>query len=104
MGDILEVKGLKKKFGELVAVDELDVAVKEGEIMGVTGPNGSGKTTLFNLITGFLTPTDGKVIFRGEDITGLPPHVIAKKGITRTFQLISLYKDMTVLKNIIIAC
>ncbi len=104
MGNILEVVGLRKKFGELVAVDHMDVAVKEGEIMGLTGPNGSGKTTLFNLVTGFLKPTEGKVTFQGEDITGLPPHIIAKKGVTRTFQLISLYKDMTVLKNILIAC
>ena len=104
MGNILEVVGLRKKFGELVAVDHMDVAVKEGEIMGLTGPNGSGKTTLFNLVTGFLKPTEGKVTFQGEDITGLPPHIIAKKGVTRTFQLISLYKDMTVIKNILIAC
>lgn len=103
MGDILEIKGLTKKFGELVAVDNLDLTVKEAEIMGLIGPNGSGKTTLFNLITGFLTPTDGKVIFQGEDITGLPPHVIAKKGISRSFQLTSLYKDMTVFQNLIIA-
>jgi len=102
--NILEVIGLRKKFGELVAIDHIDTVVKEGEIMGLTGPNGSGKTTLFNLITGFLKPTEGKVIWEGEDITGLPPHVIASKGITRTFQLITLYKDMTVLKNIIVAC
>ena len=104
INNILEVVGLRKKFGELVAVDGIDVAVKEGEIMGLTGPNGSGKTTIFNLITGFLKPTEGKVTWQGEDITGLSPHIIAKKGITRTFQLITLYKDMTVLKNIIIAC
>ena len=102
--NILEVIGLRKKFGELVAIDHIDTVVKEGEIMGLTGPNGSGKTTLFNLISGFLKPTEGKVIWQGEDITGLPPHVIASKGITRTFQLITLYKDMTVLKNIIVAC
>ena len=100
MNNILEVVGLRKKFGELVAIDHLDMSVKEGEIMGLTGPNGSGKTTVFNLITGFLTPTEGKIMWQGEDITGLPIHVIASKGITRTFQLISLYKDMTVLKNI----
>jgi branched-chain amino acid transport system ATP-binding protein len=101
---ILEIKGLRKKFGELVAVDGVSLDVEEGEILGLIGPNGSGKSTIFNLITGFLKPTAGKVIWQGEDITGLPPHVIAKKGITRTFQLVTLYQDMTVLKNIIIAC
>ncbi|MBN1227261.1 MAG: ABC transporter ATP-binding protein [Deltaproteobacteria bacterium] len=104
MNDILEIVGLKKKFGEMVAIDDLNFSVREGEIMGLTGPNGSGKTTLFNLITGFLKPTEGKVVWQGEDITGLPTHVIASKGVTRTFQLIRLYKEMTVFKNITIAC
>ena len=102
--NILEIKGLRKKFGELVAVDNVNMKVREGEILGLIGPNGSGKSTMFGLITGFLRPTAGKVIWQGEDITGLPPHVIAKKGITRTFQLMTIYKDMTVLKNILIAC
>jgi len=101
--NILEIKGLRKKFGELVAVEDVSLGVEEGEIMGLIGPNGSGKSTIFNLITGFLRPTAGKIIWQGEDITGLPPHIIAKKGITRTFQLMALYNDMTVLKNIIIA-
>jgi branched-chain amino acid transport system ATP-binding protein len=102
--NILEVKGLRKKFGELVAVENVDLSVKKGEILGLIGPNGSGKSTMFGLITGFLKPTAGKIIWQGENITGLPPHVIAEKGITRTFQLTALYQDMTVLKNILIAC
>jgi branched-chain amino acid transport system ATP-binding protein len=98
---MLELVGLSKKFGELVAVDNINLSVEEGEIMGLIGPNGSGKTTLFNLITGFIRPTRGKVVWLGEDITGLPPHTIARKGITRTFQLTTLYRNMTVLQNVI---
>lgn len=102
--NVLELVSLRKQFGELVAVDDIDLAIEEGELRGLIGPNGSGKTTLFNVITGFLRPTKGKVIWYGKDITGEPPHVIAKKGIARTFQLTTLYKDMTVFKNVNIAC
>ena len=100
----LELKHLRKQFGELVAVDDLDLSVEEGEIRGLIGPNGSGKTTLFNLTTGFLTPTRGQVIWRGEDITGKPPHLIAKKGIARTFQNSSLLTRLNVLDNVTLAC
>lgn len=102
--NILELAGLRKQFGELVAVDDIELSIKEGEIRGLIGPNGSGKTTLFNLITGFIRPTRGKVIWQGHDITAQSPHAIAKKGLARTFQLTTLFKDMTALQNVVIAC
>jgi len=101
---ILELQGLRKQFGELVAVDDLDMSIEEGEIRGLIGPNGSGKTTVFNCITGFLHPTRGKVIWQGEDITGQPPHVVASRGMARTFQLTNLFRDMTTLQNVVMAC
>jgi len=102
--NILELAGLRKQFGELVAVDDIELSIEEGEIRGLIGPNGSGKTTLFNLITGFIRPTRGKVIWQGHDITAQSPHAIAKKGLARTFQLTTLFKDMTALQNVVIAC
>jgi len=101
---ILELRGLRKQFGGLVAVNDVDLDVEEGEIRGLIGPNGSGKTTLFGLISGFLPPTRGKVIWRGKDITGKPVHSIVKEGVVRTFQLTTLLKDMTALQNVIIGC
>jgi branched-chain amino acid transport system ATP-binding protein len=101
---ILELRGLRKQFGGLVAVNDVDLELEEGEIRGLIGPNGSGKTTLFNLISGFLPPTRGKVIWRGKDITGKPVHSIVKEGVVRTFQLTTLLKDMTALQNVIIGC
>lgn len=100
---LLEIKNLRKKFGGLAAVHDLDLEVNEGEIRGIIGPNGSGKSTLFNLISGFYQPTKGKVFYRGEDITGLRPSVIAKRGIARTFQLTSLYNAFTVQQNVVAA-
>jgi len=101
--NMLELVGLRKQFGELVAVDDFDLAVEVGEISGLIGPNGSGKTTLFNVVSGFLGPTKGRVIWQGEDITGKPPHIIVRKGLARTFQLTTLLQDMTALQNVIIA-
>lgn len=101
--NILELVGLRKQFGELVAVDDFALAVEEGEIRGLIGPNGSGKTTLFNVVSGFLKPTRGEVIWQGEDITEKPSHIIAQKGLARTFQLTTLLTDATVLQNVIIA-
>ena len=101
---LLTLKGLRKQFGGLVAVNDLDLTVEEGEIRGLIGPNGSGKTTLFSLISGFLQPTRGKVIWRGKDITGKPAHSIVKEGLVRTFQLTTLLKDMTALENVVIGC
>lgn len=100
---LLELRGVTKCFGGLVAVDKVDLDVEEGEILGVIGPNGAGKTTLFNMISGFLQPTGGRVMFKGEDITGLKPHVIAQKGIVRTFQLMTLWADFSVMGTIRVA-
>ena len=94
---LLEIRKLTKDFGGLRVINELDLDVRQGEILGIIGPNGAGKTTLFNVISGFLAPTSGRVMFRGEDITGLKPHVIAQKGIVRTFQLMTLWPDLTVM-------
>ena len=101
---LIELVGLTKEFGKLVAVDDITLDIEEGEIRGLIGPNGSGKTTLFNLVSGFVRPTRGRVIWLGEDVTGQSPHVIAKKGIARTFQLTSLLKENTVLQNVVMAC
>lgn len=97
---ILEVNNIEKKFGKLVAVKDISVTIPEGQIRGLIGPNGSGKTTTFHLISGFLKPTSGEVKFRGARITGKAPHRIAKKGLVRTFQLTSVYRDMSVRENV----
>jgi len=101
---MLEVRGLTKQFGGLSAVNDLDLSVHDGDLAGLIGPNGAGKTTFFNLVTGFLRPTKGKITFEGWDITGNKPHSVAKRGIIRTFQATSLFPDFTVLQNIIAAC
>ena len=100
---MLETKGLTKDFKGLRAVSNLDLNVDAGEIVGIIGPNGAGKTTVFNLVTGFLQPTDGKVIFEGKDIVGQKPHAIAKSGIVRTFQLDRIFHDFTILQNLVTA-
>ena len=99
---LLEVSGLSKNFGGLRAVHDLDFQVQVGDILGLVGPNGAGKTTVFNLITGVYLPNAGKVLFRSEDITGLKPHRIARKGIVRTFQLTTLYSNCSALENVVI--
>jgi ABC-type branched-subunit amino acid transport system ATPase component len=97
---VLRVQNLTKRFGGLVAVDNIDLHVREGEIRGLIGPNGSGKTTFFNLISGFDRATSGKIEFMGSDITAGSAHGLARKGIARTFQHIDLFKGMTVLENV----
>lgn len=99
---ILEVKGIKKQFGGLAAVAGVTFSIDQGEIVGLIGPNGAGKTTLFNLISGALAPSSGTTTFKGEDITGLKPHQICKRGIARTFQLVNLFGAMTVLENVLL--
>lgn len=101
--NILELVSLRKEFGGLVATNDVNLGIEEGEIRGLIGPNGSGKTTLFNLITGFIRPTRGKVIWQGHDITGQSPDTIAKKGLVRSFQLTTVFKEVTALQNVIIA-
>jgi branched-chain amino acid transport system ATP-binding protein len=101
---LLQLQGLSKSFGGLVAVNNLSFSVEDGELVGIIGPNGAGKSTLFNLITGFYRPTKGKIIFGGEDITGFKPNMIARRGIIRTFQLRNiLLKEGTVLENLLVA-
>lgn len=99
---LLELKKLTKCFGGLTAVNELDMLVERGKIVGLIGPNGAGKTTAFNMISGTFSPTRGKVIFKDRDITGLSPHSIASIGLVRTFQLTTLFKEMSVLQNILL--
>jgi len=101
--NILETRGLRKHFGDLAAVAGVDLTFSEGELTAVIGPNGAGKTTFFNLVTGRLKPTAGKVYFRGRDITGLPPYRIARIGVSRIFQITNLFPDLTVYENIRVA-
>lgn len=99
---ILSVEGLGKAFGGLRALSSVDFSVREGEIFGIIGPNGSGKTTLVNCITGFVRPGEGKVFFRGRDITRWPAHRIARVGIARTFQLMRPFYSLPAYKNLVI--
>jgi len=100
---LLFLEHVTMRFGGLVAVDDFHNGVKPGELLGLIGPNGAGKTTVFNVITGIYTPTSGRVYFRGMDITGLKPHVITHLGISRTFQNIRLFYNLTVLENVLVA-
>ena len=100
---LLECKGLVRRFGALVAVDDVDLTVEQGEIRAVIGPNGAGKSTVFNLITSVLKPTAGQVVFAGEDITSMPIHAVAQKGIARTFQLCHVFPALTARENVRIA-
>lgn len=102
MAAIIEVADVHKNFGGLAALSGVDLSVEKGKITGIIGPNGSGKTTLFNVITGIYAPTSGRVTYGGEDITGAPPHVVARKGIARTFQNIRVWSTETVLLNVLI--
>lgn len=99
---ILTAEGLTKAFGGLVAVNGFDMAVNRQDIVGLIGPNGAGKTTLFALISGFLKPDLGRVRFHGEDITGLRPHKIARRGLVRTFQLAQPFPAITTLENVMV--
>ena len=96
---LLELHGLTRRFGGIVAVDKVTMQVAAGEVRAVIGPNGAGKSTLFNLITGVLRPTEGEVRFDGERLTGLPAHRICQRGISRTFQLTALFPEMTAREN-----
>lgn len=98
---LLELHKVTKHFRGLIAVDEFNMGVDSGELVGLIGPNGAGKSTLFNLITGVLPLTSGKIIFNGIDITGKKPHEVAELGIGRTFQLNPLFNDFTVLENVV---
>ena len=104
MSEMLTLKNVTKKFGGLTAVGGVDFSIKKGEIFGLIGPNGAGKTTIFNLITGIYGLTEGDVLFEGKSISGLKPFQIANTGITRTFQNIRLFKNLTTYENVLIAC
>ena len=99
---MLKVDNVTKKFGGVVAIKDVSFEVKQGEIFALVGPNGAGKTTLFNIITGAIKPTSGKVYFKDEEITGLSPVKIVQKGVARTFQNIRLFDSMSVLENVLI--
>jgi branched-chain amino acid transport system permease protein len=99
---MLETAGLTKRFGGITAVRQLDLIVPAHTVVGLIGPNGSGKTTFFNLVTGLERPDSGRVLFMGEEITGLPAHAIVEKGIARTFQTLRLFNNMTVLENVLV--
>jgi len=98
--DLLHIKELTKRFGGLTAVSDFHLDLHKGELLGLIGPNGAGKTTVFNLITGILRPDLGQVLFKGENIAGMPPHEISNRGLVRTFQNIRLMPGMTVTENL----
>jgi branched-chain amino acid transport system ATP-binding protein len=99
---LLQTFTLRKEFGGLVAVDNVDFVVPEGSIVSLIGPNGAGKTTFFNMLTGVYKPTAGSVVFAAEDMTGKPPHAFTQRGIGRTFQNIRLFQNMTALENVLV--
>jgi branched-chain amino acid transport system ATP-binding protein len=100
---ILEIRDLTKNFFRMSALSAVSLTVAPGELLGIIGPNGSGKTTLFNCVTGVLRPSSGRVRFKGEDITGLTADHVARRGIARTFQLIQIFPEMSVLENLLMA-
>jgi branched-chain amino acid transport system ATP-binding protein len=100
---LLRVQDLTKRFGGLLAVNDVSFDVEEGEILAVIGPNGAGKSTLFKLIASFLKPTAGQVLLNGERISGQKPHLVAQKGVVRTFQETTVFKEMTALENVVVA-
>jgi branched-chain amino acid transport system ATP-binding protein len=100
---LLEVQGLTKDFRGFRAVDNVDLAVEEGTVHALVGPNGAGKTTLFNMLTGFVKPTTGQIRFAGEDVTGLPPERIARRRMARSFQITSLFEQLTALEHVALA-
>lgn len=103
MSPILEIKNVTKKYGGLTANSDISFDVAKGEILSVIGPNGAGKSTLFKQIAGFGKPTSGEIIFKGEKISGMPPHKVARLGVVRTFQETTIFKSMTVRENVIVS-
>jgi len=99
---ILELSGVTKRFGGLTAVSDVSVTVPAGELLGIIGPNGAGKTTLFNVISGYYRPEAGRIVFAGRDVTGLAPHEICRLGLTRTFQLVKPFGNLSVIDNVMI--
>ena len=102
MAYLLELKGVTKRFGGLVAVNRVDFTLEPGRIVSIIGPNGAGKTTLFNIMTGIYRPDEGEILFEGRSLVGLRPDQIAALGISRTFQNIRLFGNMTVVENVLV--
>lgn len=102
MAVILETEELSKQFGGLTAVNKVSLQIEKGEVRALIGPNGSGKTTFLNMVSGIYTPTSGRILFKGESSGGLAPHLITAKGISRTFQNIRLFRDLSVLENVVV--
>ena len=102
MTDLLVAQGVRKEFGGLTAVNDVDFTVPEGRIVSLIGPNGAGKTTFFNMLTGVYRPTRGGILFDGEELTGKPAHAFTERGIGRTFQNIRLFQNMTALENVLV--
>ncbi|TPN84917.1 ABC transporter ATP-binding protein [Mesorhizobium sp. CU2] len=101
-GTLLRLEAVKKRFGGLVVLNNIDIAVGPNELIGLIGPNGAGKSTLFNVITAIYAPTEGRVTFRHKDITGIAPHRISRLGIARTFQLVRTFLTMTAFENVMV--
>lgn len=104
MTAILQTRGLTKSFGAVTAAANINVVVNEGEIVGVIGSNGAGKTTFINMVTGYLKPTEGEILFRGKNITGLSPRHVTRFGVCRSFQVAQLFPELTMMENMLIAC
>jgi branched-chain amino acid transport system ATP-binding protein len=100
--ELVTVERLRKEFGGLIAVNNVDFMIPAGSIVSLIGPNGAGKTTFFNMLTGVYRPTSGRIVFDGTDVSGKPPHAITKLGIGRTFQNIRLFQQMTALENVLV--
>ncbi|RPH75828.1 MAG: ABC transporter ATP-binding protein [Candidatus Rokuibacteriota bacterium] len=100
---LLEARGVHKRFGDHVVLEDISLAFLEGQLSGIMGPNGAGKTTCFNVLTGGVRPDRGRVTFDGEDITGLSPHAIARRGVARSFQLMNVFDEYSALENVLLA-
>jgi branched-chain amino acid transport system ATP-binding protein len=101
-GNLLVAEQVRKEFGGLVATADVDFTIPRGNVVSLIGPNGAGKTTFFNMLTGVYKPTAGRIVFDGDDVTGMPPHAITERGIGRTFQNIRLFQNMTALENVLV--
>lgn len=103
MTPLLQVNGLTMRFGGLLAVNNVELTLNQGEIVSLIGPNGAGKTTIFNCLTGFYKPTSGAILYREKHLEGLSGQAIARLGVIRTFQHVRLFKEMTVIENLLVA-
>jgi branched-chain amino acid transport system ATP-binding protein len=102
VADLLVAEEVRKEFGGLLAVNDVDFSIPDRSIVSLIGPNGAGKTTFFNMLTGLYKPTSGKILFEGADVTGKPPHAITERGVGRTFQNIRLFEQMSALENVLV--